>query len=216
MIRCSLCMSWFHVECTGEDTQYQGVWCCNSCRTLPKYVQGMTEKIDLLVSSLESKQNTEAALRAEVQLLKAENGKLRSKLSHAEHHNNELAKLIETMSFPASSGSGTSNRHEDSPTLNPYPPRQQHPSPPEPEQPWITVPTANRFELLNNRPFAIYPIIVISQNSHWRQCGEFYMLLPRQGMVVGVVVKGVTEPRCGGLAWFPWSRTPGIHVLPMW
>ena len=68
----------------------------------------------------------------------------------------------------------------------------------------------------SNRPFAIYPIIVISQNSHWRQCGEFYMLLPRQGMVVGVVVKGVTEPRCGGLAWFPWSRTPGIHVLPMW
>ena len=150
MIRCSLCMSWFHVECTGEDAQYQGVWCCNSCRTLPKYVQGMTEKIDLLVSSLESIQNTEAALRAEVQLLKAENGKLRSKLSHAEHHNNELAKLIETMSFPASSGSGTSDRHEDSPTLNPYPPSQQHPSPPEPEQPWITVPTANRFELLNN------------------------------------------------------------------
>ena len=68
----------------------------------------------------------------------------------------------------------------------------------------------------HNRPFAIYPIIVISQNSHWRQCGEFYTLLPRQGMVVGVVVKGVTEPRCGGLAWFPWSRTPGIHLLPMW
>ena len=68
----------------------------------------------------------------------------------------------------------------------------------------------------DNRPFAIYPIIVISQNSHWRQCGEFYLLLPRQGMVVGVVVKGVTEPHCGGLAWFPWSRTPDIHVLPMW
>ena len=150
MIRCSLCVSWFHVECTGEDTQYQGVWCCNSCRTLPKYVQGITEKIDLLVSSLESIQNTEAALRAEVQLLKAENGNLRSKLSHAEHHKDELAKLIETMSFPASSGSGTSNRHEDSPTLNPYPPSQQHPPPPEPKQPWITVPTANRFELLNN------------------------------------------------------------------
>ena len=150
MIRCSLCVSWFHVECTGEDTQCQGVWCCNSCRTLPKYVQGITEKIDLLVSSLESIQNTEAVLRAEVQLLKAENGNLRSKLSHAEHHKDELAKLIETMSFPASSGSGTSNRHEDSPTLNLYPPSQQHPPPPEPEQPWITVPTANCFELLNN------------------------------------------------------------------
>ena len=54
-------------------------------------------------------QNTKAALTAEVQLLKAENGKLRSKLSHAEHHNDELAKLIETMNFPASSGSGTSD-----------------------------------------------------------------------------------------------------------
>ena len=44
MIRCSLCMSWFHVECTGEDTQYQGIWCCNSCRTVPQNVQGITEK----------------------------------------------------------------------------------------------------------------------------------------------------------------------------
>ena len=81
---------------------------------------------------------------------------------------------------------------------------------------WCVFPPLYGIAPLCNRPFAIYPIIVISQNSHWRQCGEFYMLLPRQGMVVGVVVKGVTEPRCGGLAWFPWSRTPGIHVLPMW
>ena len=68
----------------------------------------------------------------------------------------------------------------------------------------------------SNRPFAVYPIIVISQNSHWRQYRVFIMLLPRQGMVVRVVAKGVTEPRCGGLAWFPWCRTPDIHVLLVW
>ena len=83
--------------------------------------------MDLLVSSLESIQNTDATLRAEVQLLKAEHGKLWSKLSHAEHHNDELAKLIETMSFPASSGSGTSNKRKDSPTLNAYPPASSIP-----------------------------------------------------------------------------------------
>ena len=34
------------------------------------------------------------------------------------------------------------------------------------------------------------------------------MLLPRQGMLVRVVVKGVTEPRCGGLA-------PGVGLSSM-
>ena len=34
MLRCSLCMTWCHVECTGEDNEYVGVWSCRSCRTL--------------------------------------------------------------------------------------------------------------------------------------------------------------------------------------
>ena len=146
MIRCSLCVVWFHVDCTGEDTHYQGVWCCHSCRTLPKSIQGMTEQIELLISSLESIRNSEAALQAEVKLLKAENGNLRSKLSRVELHNSELGKLIETMSFPASSGTHDRNQRDNIPTPNPSPPSQR----PEPEQPWVSIPTANRFQILSN------------------------------------------------------------------
>ena len=146
MIRCSLCMVWFHVEYTGKDTHYQGVWCCHSCRTLPKSIQGMTEQIELLISSLESIRNSEAALQAEVKLLKAENGNLPSKLSRVELHNSELGKLIETMSFPVSSGTHDRNQRDNIPTPNPSPPSQR----PEPEQPWVSIPTANRFQILSN------------------------------------------------------------------
>ena len=116
MIRCSLCMVWLHVECTGEDTHYQGVWCCHSCRTLPKSIQGMTKQIELLISSLDSMRNSEEALQAEIKLLKAENDNLRSKLNHVELHNSEVGKFIETMSFLASSGPGVSNQHDNLPT----------------------------------------------------------------------------------------------------
>ena len=130
MIRCSLCMTWIHVECTGEDTNYQGVWCCHLCRTLPKSIQGMTEQIQRLISSIESIQNSEAALQAEVQNLKAENGKLRSKLNHSELHNSELAKLIETMSFPTSSQPGSSIQDDKLPLPNPSSLSQRHLTPP--------------------------------------------------------------------------------------
>ena len=74
MIRCSLCMTWYHVECAGEDSDYQGVWCCNSCRILPTSIKNLVTQIESLVSSVKSIECREVALKAEVQQLKAENG----------------------------------------------------------------------------------------------------------------------------------------------
>ena len=106
----------------------------------------MTEQIELLISSLESIRNSEAALQTEIKLLKAENGNLRSKLSRVELHNSELGKLIETMSFPASSGTHDRNQCDNIPPPDPSPPSQR----PEPEQPWVSIPTANRFQILSD------------------------------------------------------------------
>ena len=144
MIRCSLCMAWYHVECAGKDSDYQGVWCCNSCRILPTSIQNLVTQIESLVSSVKSIECREVALKAEVQQLKAENGNLRSKLEHTVQHANDLAKLVETMSFsPMDSTIVSDARNSDGPT--------SHQAPmPSPEQPHITVPTANRFEVLSD------------------------------------------------------------------
>ena len=145
MIRCSLCMAWYHVECAGEDSDYQGVWCCNSCRTLPKFIQNLSVQIESLVSCVKSIERREVALKTEVQQLKAENGNLRSKLAHTVQHANDLAKLVETMSFSTTNVSSNilnDASNSDSPTSH----QSFLPSP----QPHITVPTANRFEALSD------------------------------------------------------------------
>ena len=151
MIRYSLCMTWYHVECTGEDTEYVGVWSCRSCRTLPSSIHDLSTQMDRLLECIQSIQTREVALQAEVQQLKAENGKLRSKLDHAESQNNELTKLIETMSFPSTSvpSESISNPQHKRPSRDPSPSNKPH-TPSTPEQPWITVPTANRFGVLND------------------------------------------------------------------
>ena len=146
MIRCSLCMTWYHVECAGEDSDYQGVWCCNSCRILPTSIKNLETQIESLVSSVKSIECREVALKAEVQQLKAENGNYRSLLEHTVQHANDLAKLVETMSFSPTDSNVTivsDARNSDGPT--------SHQAPlPSPEQPHITVPTANRFEALSD------------------------------------------------------------------
>ena len=145
MIRCSLCMAWYHVECAGEDSDYQGVWCCNSCRTLPKFIQNLSVQIESLVSCVKSIERKEVALKTEVQQLKAENGNLRSKLAHTVQHANDLAKLVETMSFSTTNVSSNilnDASNSDSPTSH----QSFLPSP----RPHITVPTANRFEALSD------------------------------------------------------------------
>ena len=47
MIRCSLCMTWFHIQFSKRD--YVGVWVCEACRKLPSIVHNLHDQLsDLL------------------------------------------------------------------------------------------------------------------------------------------------------------------------
>ena len=98
MIRCSLCMSWYHTICVGEDTKYIGVWTCGDCRNIPAHIVTMKEQIADLVLSLARFQETEGSQKEEINRLKSENNRLHQKVSNLEQNNKELTKLIETMS----------------------------------------------------------------------------------------------------------------------
>ena len=98
MIRCSLCMNWVHISCSGENAKYIGVWTCIHCRKLPLLLSGLKSDAVVMKSSLQDVLNNEEALREEIRNLKAENGKLKQKVNMLERNNGDLRKLIETMS----------------------------------------------------------------------------------------------------------------------
>ena len=115
MIRCSMCMTWIHVMCAGEEATYAGVWTCASCSILPVTVNNLADKFDQMLanqgqimSCLQEVQANQACyadhtatlLRDELSLVKSWNARLTSKLEHVEQHNADLQKLITTMSFP--------------------------------------------------------------------------------------------------------------------
>jgi len=62
MLRCCLCMRWYHLECVGEQRN-AGVWNCFSCRQLPKtvetlmtLVQSLTDNVATLTKTVEDLQ----------------------------------------------------------------------------------------------------------------------------------------------------------------
>ena len=125
MIRCSVCMAWYHTVCCGEDAEYTGVWSCETCRSMPTEISKLSAQVTLLVSLIEAFQGRDSALSSEIQQLKSENGTLRSKLANAKKQNNDLTKRIETMSF-------SSDIKNDTPALGV----------------WPDIPTSNRFDAL--------------------------------------------------------------------
>ena len=63
MIRCSLCMVWYHEQCVGiQKDEPVGIWLCTSCRKVPHTVQGDIECIRNDVKQL--RQSTELILTA--------------------------------------------------------------------------------------------------------------------------------------------------------
>ena len=63
MIRCSLCMVWYHERCVGIlKDEPVGIWLCTSCRKVPHTVQGDIECIRNDVKQL--RQSTELILTA--------------------------------------------------------------------------------------------------------------------------------------------------------
>ena len=87
MVRCCLCMVWYHVECVHE-TDTKGVWNCTTCRTLPSLVQR-------LVDSLSSLKEELSTLSGECQQLRTENAALRGELltMHSTQHSEVTQKL---------------------------------------------------------------------------------------------------------------------------
>ena len=98
MIRCSLCMTWIHISCSGEHAKYVGVWTCKNCRRLPVTLSSLQDAVNRLETSLNNMRVNEETLMGEIHHLKAENGNLKQKVHHFEDYNTELKKLIETMS----------------------------------------------------------------------------------------------------------------------
>ena len=127
MIRCSVCMAWYHTVCCGEDAEYTGVWSCDTCRSIPNEISKLSAQVILLVSQIEAFQGRDSALISEIQQLKSENGTLKSKLANAEKQNNDLTKLIETMSF-------SNDIKNDTPAHGV----------------WPDIPTSNRFDALRD------------------------------------------------------------------
>ena len=134
MIRCALCMAWFHNVCVGEDRRYVGVWTCVSCRGLPALVLNLQTQMNDVITSIATYQRNGVAQKDELNRLKLENNKLMQKVSNLQNTNSDLTKLIETMSDISTPHISESSNAELSPDVS------------------ISVPTNNKFAPCLNSP----------------------------------------------------------------
>ena len=98
MIRCSLCMWWFHTACSGEDSKYIGVFTYSACRKLPSLVMDLVSQVSDLENYIQDLKDHDLSMKVELQRLKSENGNLKQKVVNLENVSGDLQKLIETMS----------------------------------------------------------------------------------------------------------------------
>ena len=134
MIRCALCMAWFHNVCVGEDRRYVGVWTCVSCRGLPALVLNLQTQMNDVLTSIATYQRNDVAQKDELNRLKLENNKLMQKVSNLQNTNSDLTKLIETMSDISTPHISESSNAELSPDVS------------------ISVPTNKKFAPLSQLP----------------------------------------------------------------
>ncbi|XP_070576186.1 uncharacterized protein [Ptychodera flava] len=82
MIRCSLCLTWFHIDCLNinEEEANRFFWPCPSCRTL--------------LSSVEKLNDNLSELRKENNKIASELAALRSDLSNMQTVNNQLTEQL--------------------------------------------------------------------------------------------------------------------------
>jgi len=62
MLRCCMCMIWYHDDCVNEKDKNPGVWMCPDCRTLPSLVKEMSSKMTTVWRELSSLQSTNMEL----------------------------------------------------------------------------------------------------------------------------------------------------------
>lgn len=73
MVRCCMCMKWFHQSCVNE-TENSGIWNCPDCRLLPSIVRTLLDTVKTLKQDM-------ATLSQECAELRSENRDLHMKLT---------------------------------------------------------------------------------------------------------------------------------------
>ena len=51
MLRCCVCMQWFHFKCVQEDPKTVGIWSCYNCRNMPQMIQNINTQLQILMST---------------------------------------------------------------------------------------------------------------------------------------------------------------------
>ena len=120
MIRCSLCMIWFHNACIGEEGSYCGAWACLDCRRVPSVIlmlQSQVQELQLTLSQVQSINSHAADER--IQKLQTENANLRCKVIRLETAKSDQQKLITTMCDTSTSRDISSRFHDGHTICNP-------------------------------------------------------------------------------------------------
>ena len=106
MVRCCICMVWFHTECVpGEATE--GIWTCHKCRRMPSQMVEMSEKMTDMATELQKLTkfwgNTDKKYREDIDkltntntVLVAENTKLVSELEELKEEMNSKNERVST------------------------------------------------------------------------------------------------------------------------
>ena len=56
MTGCNICMQWFHQVCCEHQDEFDyevAVWCCQTCRCIPKDVAAIKEQLTEVAQSLQ-------------------------------------------------------------------------------------------------------------------------------------------------------------------
>jgi len=143
MIRCCLCMAWFHCNCVGSTAESANVWNCFSCRNLSKIVGKLssgieeikcmlkdamkqntvqTDSINSLNKTIQSLQNDNSDLNAKNLILAQEKKELQNETKRISQEKQQILKELiatkEKCSASSSSGNPTLSEDETDPGVN--------------------------------------------------------------------------------------------------
>ena len=99
MIRCMLCMHWYHLKCVGEKNDYNGVWTCNVCRDIPSQLSELQAQFDSIKSIIPSPKWKEekSKMETELEAVRLENRRLVKENQDLKSSNHNLNALIDSL-----------------------------------------------------------------------------------------------------------------------
>ena len=82
MVRCCLCMRWFHVNCLkAKDESSENIWNCFSCRMMPMQITTLLASVTQLTCALNELKDAHELSKAETTALKCEVSELKCKIA---------------------------------------------------------------------------------------------------------------------------------------